>query len=173
MILFPFVKETDFFLHLKNHCMKKLIFGDVTARILALFLVGSVAFLPSAMAGTDSYRLFLDGKLIMSQYVGQPLSLITLPLPEANGKGDLVIYYSHCGATGKDRSITVKDEKGTVLKVWKFEDATRKEDGMHIPVKELLALEKTGRQLSLCYSSQQLPEGRLLTHVGGAAKMAA
>ena len=142
--------------------MKKLIF---------------VAFLSSAFsafAGTDSYRIFLNGKLVMTQYVGQPLSLANLPISEANSKDELVVYYNHCGATGKDRSITIKDETGTVLKVWKFEDAAGgKDDGMHIPVKDLLALEKAGRQLSLCYTAQQLPQGRMLTHVGRAAKMAA
>ena len=153
--------------------MKKLISGNTTARVMA-FLFGIVAFLPSALAGGDSYRLFLNGKLVMTQYVTQPLSLANLPLSEANSKDELVVYYSHCGQTGKDRSITIKDESGAVLKVWKFDDATgKKDDGMHIPVKDLLALEKTGRQLSLCYSSQQLPQGRMLTHVSRTAKMAA
>src|ERR1700743_3169651 len=116
--------------------MKKSMM-NTRAKVVALLIVGVTVFLP-AFAGGDSYRIFLNGKMVMTQYVTQPLSLSSLPLSEANSKDELVVYYSHCGAIGKERSITIKDEKGTVLKEWKFADADNQKDvGMHIPVKDI------------------------------------
>lgn len=139
---------------------------------------GLTMLMQPAFAGTDSYRIYLNNKLILQQYVGRPLDLESLPLSEANSNDKLVIYYSHCGATGKNRSISVKDEKGTILKEWKFADAAVKnemnipagDDGMSIPVKEILALQAKDHGLSLYYSAQQLPAGRLLTRVGKTSK---
>lgn len=124
-------------------------------------------------AGGDVYRIFLNGKQVLEQYVyaPKPLDLTALPLSEANGNDKLVVYYSHCGAVGKSRVITIKDDQGTVLKEWRFPDAaSSKTDGMEIPVREILALQAKGKNLSLFYSSQQLPAGRMLTRVGKSAK---
>ena len=129
--------------------------------------------------GADSYRIYLNNKLILQQYVTRSLDLKSLPLSEANANDKLVIYYNHCGATGRSRSIAVKDENGVVLKEWKFQDAPVKEggmnipagdDGMTIPVKEILALQAKNHELSLYYSSQQLPAGHLLTRVDKVSK---
>lgn len=129
--------------------------------------------------GADSYRIYLNNKLILQQYVSRSLDLRNLPLSEANANDKLVIYYNHCGATGRSRSIAVKDENGVVLKEWKFQDAPVKEggmnipagdDGMTIPVKEILALQAKNQGLSLFYSSQQLPAGHMLTRIDKGTK---
>jgi hypothetical protein len=119
----------------------------------------------TAKAGGESFEIYLNNKLIVRQAVTESLTLQSLQLDKANKDDQLVIYYNHCGATGKDRSIAIKDEKGNIIKEWKFADATGSNKGMTIPVKELLQLEKnyshTG--LNIVYSSQQLPKGRALS----------
>ncbi|HEY4285876.1 MAG TPA: hypothetical protein VGN00_02145 [Puia sp.] len=146
---------------------------------LFMVLVGMTALMQPVLAGTDSYRIYLNNKLILQQYVTRTLDLKNLPLSEANANDKLVIYYNHCGATGRNRSIVVKDENGVVLKEWKFADAPVKDggmnipagdDGMTIPVKEILALQEKSHGLSLYYSSQQLPAGHLLTRVDKVSK---
>ena len=124
--------------------------------------------------GVDSYRIYLNSKLILQQYVGQPLKLESLELGAANANDRLVVYYNHCGATGRSRSISVKDENGNVLKEWKFRDAAVKnsenvpaeDDAMVIPVKEILELKAKHPGLTLSYFAQQLPAGRMLTRIG-------
>ena len=128
----------------------------------------------SGVRGADSYRIYLNGKLLLQQYVGQPLKLENLALSPANANDNLVVYYNHCGATGRSRSITVKDENGNVLKEWKFRDAAVKndmnipaeDDGMTIPVKEILELQAKHSGMTLNYSARQLPAGRMLTKIG-------
>jgi len=128
----------------------------------------------SGVRGTDSYRIYLNGKLLLQQYVGQPLKLESLALGPANGNDNLVVYYNHCGATGRSRSITVRDDNGNVLKEWKFRDAAVKndmnvpaeDDGMTIPVKEILELQAKHSGMTLNYSARQLPAGRMLTKIG-------
>ncbi|MBS1661232.1 MAG: hypothetical protein JST68_09295 [Bacteroidetes bacterium] len=141
---------------------------------LIMSILGLIVLAKPLMAGGDVYRIFLNGKQVLEQYVyaAKPLDLAGLPLSEANSNDKLVAYYSHCGTIGKDRTITIRDEHGTVLKEWKFADAAAgaKDNGMEIPVKEILALQARGRGLSMYYSSQQLPAGRLLTKVGKAAR---
>ena len=146
---------------------------------LVMALVSLAVLMQPVIAGTDSYRIYLNNKLVLQQYVTRSLDLKNLPLSEANANDKLVIYYNHCGATGRSRTIAVKDEDGVVLKEWKFADAPVKDggmnipagdDGMTIPVKEILALQAKNHGLSLFYSSQQLPAGHLLTRVDKVSK---
>ena len=124
-------------------------------------------FTASATAGLDSYSIYLNNKLVLKQSVKEPLNLQGLQLDMANAKDDLVIYYSECQAPnkiGKGRSIAVKDDQGNTIKEWKFADVSGTDNGMKIPVKELLELKKrsTGN-FTLVYAASQLPKGQKLT----------
>lgn len=130
-----------------------------------MLLVAS--FFTALAGGVDSYEIYLNNKLLLRQLVTQPLSLKSLPLDKANPNDQLVIYYSHCGTIGKGRKIAIKNEAGRVVKEWTFANASGTKTGMTIPVKEMLQLQKqyAKNQLSLYYSSEQLPEGRMLAGV--------
>lgn len=135
----------------------------MTALIFAVLGLSTV----TAKAGLDSYEIYLNNKLILKQYVNQPLSLKNLPLSKAGADDKLTIYYSQCnaeGKSGKGRRIAVKDKKGNIVKEWKFADAKTGDTGMVIPVKELLALEKNGggSQLDLYYIAEGRPDGQML-----------
>jgi len=143
--------------------MKSLLIKKAVLRPVILVALSIITLTSVAKAGVDSYTIYLNSKLVMKQYVTQPLSLASLPLDNAGSADMLVVYYNHCGAVGKGRSISVKDENGAVLKEWKFADAAGKDNGMAIPVKELLQLEKQHAHMNIYYASQQLPGGRLLT----------
>ena len=54
-----------------------------------------------------------------------------------------------CGQTGKGRSIAIKDDKGKIVKEWKFANATGSNESMVIPAKELLQLAKTNSKTHL------------------------
>lgn len=138
--------------------------------VWVLLLTTMMACLQSftTKAGVDSFEIYLNNKLILRQAVNKPFTLQSLQLDKANKDDQLVIYYSHCGAIGTDRSIVIKDDKGNTIKEWKFADASGSDNkGMTIPVKELLQLEKNYSQtnLNIVYFSQQLPKGRALSAV--------
>ena len=130
-------------------------------------LIASVSIFGARPGGVDSYEIYLNNKLLTRQFANQPLSLKSLQLNQANLNDQLVIYYSHCGTAGKGRKIIIKDEKGNTIKEWKFANASGSNTGMTIAVKDLLQLEKkhASDALSLFYTSEQLPQGRMLTGV--------
>lgn len=122
----------------------------------------------TAKAGGEVFEIYLNNKLVLSQAVYKPFTLHSLQLDKANKDDQLVIYYHHCGSTGKDRTIAIKDDKGNTIKEWKFADASGSNNkGMTIPVKELLQLEKkySHANLNLVYYSHQLPRGRALSAI--------
>jgi hypothetical protein len=134
----------------------------------AITILGITLSMLSARAGgVDRYEIYLNNNLLLKQSVNQPLSLQSLQLNKSNQKDELVIYYYHCGQVGKGRKIAIKDEKGNIVKEWKFANTTGSNTGMTIPVKELLDLEKknVNNQLSIFYTSEQLLQGRMLTGV--------
>ena len=112
----------------------------------------------TAKAGLDSYEIYLNDKLLVKQYVNQPLSLDNLGLNSSNINDRLVIHYAQCNAPnklGKGRSILIKDAKGNTVKKWNFADAKDGNTAMVIPVKELLQLEKNSlSKLSLFYTAE-------------------
>lgn len=148
--------------------MSRSIFKSVAVKCSALFgmfllVVGNIN-----AGGGDSYTIYLNDKLILKQYVGQTKSgIIPLVLENAKASDNMVVFYSHCGTTGKGRSIAIKNESNKTLKEWKFEDASAS-GGMTIPVKEILDLEKSNAKNTLTmyyYSSQLLPGGRMLASI--------
>ena len=147
--------------------MLHLQFKQTLAKAVALAAICLTTFAFTSKPGGDVYQIYLNDKLILRQAVYEPLTMQSLHLTQANINDQLVIYYSHCGTVGKGRSIAIKTDKGTVLKEWKFADTNGSINGMVIPVKELLQLEKIadGSSLKIYYASQQLPAGKMLTSI--------
>ena len=137
--------------------------------LLAFFSIVFFCTAGTAKAGLDSYEIYLNEKLILKQYVNEPLKLASLQLSQANINDRIVINYSQCNMPdklGKGRSVSVKDATGKTVKVWKFANASGKRVGMEIPVKELLALNSqvAGKDLTFFYAAEGLPQGQMLAH---------
>ena len=129
--------------------------------LLILFCATLFSF--SSKKGGDSFEVWLNGKRVLQQYVHVAKGIQTLQFAQASGNDKLDIYYSHCGQTGKNRYITIKDENNRPLKVWKFADATGGNVAMSFKLKDILSLKKNKTdKLNLFYSSSELPDGRLL-----------
>jgi hypothetical protein len=141
-----------------------------------LFLfIALTAFMSSAKAGLDYYRIFLGKKLIYERYVNKPLDLQSLPFSAADANEMLTVYYFQCNApnkTGSNRSITLKDDNGNTIKQWSFADAQGTNTAMTIPVKELLQLQKENknRALSLYYGAEGRNGGEKLAAIQPALK---
>ena len=129
---------------------------------LALFVFLTTAAF-TGKTGGDMYEVYLNNKLIFKQYMTQPLKPENLQLTKANMNDRLIIKYSHCGQTGKGRSITLKDANGNSIRTWKFADAKDADAGMVIPVKEILQQSKSVSGFTLTYTSREIPKGQMLT----------
>lgn len=135
--------------------------------VRALLLLGCVAlFSFSSKWGGDVFEIWLNGKMVLQQFVHVSKGVQTLELNQASENDRLDVYYKHCGQVGKNRYITIQDEKGHALKVWKFADATGNHSAMSFKLKDILSLKKNrNSKLSLFYSSDELPAGRLLATI--------
>ncbi|HEX5026999.1 MAG TPA: hypothetical protein VFV68_17080 [Agriterribacter sp.] len=144
----------------------KPIIKQSLVTMFALLTLCFTVFSFTTKSGLDSYEIYLNNKLIMKQYVNQPLNLRVLQLNQARDNDELRINYKHCTmeGAGTDRTIVLKDEEGNTLKKWTFTNASGADLSMVIPVKELLQLEKNNAQhdLSLYYTARELPKGETL-----------
>ncbi len=138
------------------------------AKSIGLALLCLTLFSSACLAGRDSYEIYLNGRQVVKQYVGESSpALLNIQLSKGNIDDKLIIRYTHCTIKGaaKGRMITVKDEHGKVLKQWDFANPAGSDISMVIPVKDLLEIKKNhpDARLNLYYaSSQELPEGLML-----------
>jgi hypothetical protein len=133
-----------------------------------LILVCTTLFSFSSKKGGDSFEIMLNGKRVLQQFVYASKGVQTIQLTQTSDSDKLDIYYSHCGQVGKNRSITIKNEKDQPIKVWQFPDATDKNGVMSFKLKDVLSLRKNKTdKLNLFYSSSELPAGRILATIAG------
>ncbi len=146
--------------------MKPVTFKQALVRLCTLAALGFIAGGFTTPAGLDSYEIYLNNKLIVQQFVNQPLSLRKLQLSTANDNDELRIHYKHCTlkGAGTGRNIILKDQRGHVVKKWEFPDVGGPDTGMVLPVKALRQLEKrhAGDDLSLHYTAHEHPQGEML-----------
>lgn len=141
---------------------KKLALTSVLFTGLCMIL-----FSFSGKKGGDSFQIYVDGKLIVEQFVHASKGVQNLQLSQISSKEKIEVYYSHCGKVGKSRAISIKSADNKTLKEWKFAD-TEKKTFMTCQIKEILALQKSkSSKLNLYYSSKELPDGRLLAVING------
>lgn len=127
-----------------------------------LFAVSLASF--SAKPGGEGFEIFLDQQLVIQQFGN--MTAPALPLGDRTTGSKLFIKYHHCGKTGKDRVITIKDENNKVRKVYHFPDSPSSASVMALELKEIKQL-KTAMtaSLQLYYASSELPAGRQLARI--------
>jgi hypothetical protein len=95
-----------------------------------LILICATLFSFSSKRGGDSFEIVLNGKRVLQQFVYASKGVQTIQLTQTSDNDKLDIFYNHCGQVGKNRSITIKNEKDQPIKVWKFADAADKNEAM-------------------------------------------
>jgi hypothetical protein len=146
---------------MKSH--SKIIFAK---SLLIMVCASLFSFAPRR--GGDSFEIVLNGKRVLQQFVYASKGVQTIQLTATSDNDKLDIYYNHCGQVGKNRYITVKNEKDQPIKVWKVADAVEKNGAMSFKLKDILSLRKNKTdKLNLFYSSSELPAGRTLATIAG------
>lgn len=142
--------------------MKNFGNGRVVLLLLAITLVAPL--MAFTLRGGDSVEIYLGKTLAIQQFLHKDKTLKTVDLSTASATEELKVSFNHCGQTGKNRTLSLKDNK-QVLKEWKFADI--KSGGsvqMNIAVKDITAIQKNlkGKQLSLFYTSDLMKDGKVL-----------
>jgi hypothetical protein len=133
----------------------------------SLMMCLSVFFLSfTSPAGGEGFEIYLNNKLVLQQF-GKDLNTVkTVSIDQSLSNVELAVKYYHCGQTGKNRMLTIKDGENKLLKQWKFGDNAKDNPSMCCGVKEILSLNTgTAKKLNLYYSSTELPNGRLLATI--------
>ena len=144
--------------------MLQIIKNARTMRVIALCIVCATLFSFTKPFGGEGFEIYLNNKLVLQHY-GTPTKIVkNLQLDESSYNDQLTIKYHHCGRVGKNRTITLKDEKNNVLKQWSFANANDATNAMTCKVKDIIDLQKKNGSttINLFYSSSELPDGRLL-----------
>jgi hypothetical protein len=145
---------------LKTYIMKSIISKSMMLVAMAATLLSFTNF------GGEGFEIFLNNKVVIQQF-GKTLNTVQrLKLNQYSANDQLTVKYHHCGQVGKNRTITIKNGQNKTLKEWHFADATSPVTAMTCNVKDILDL-TTGNEtvLKLFYSSNELPNGRLLTNI--------
>ncbi len=113
--------------------------------------------------GGESYTIHLNEKLIAEYFVTSKATVPSLSLDRSAANDQLSIYYNECGKIGKERRLTIKDEKDNVLKEWRFSNTNGEHTPMTCKGNDILNLKQKGsNKLKLVYSSRAVLKGRLL-----------
>ena len=117
--------------------------------------------------GGEGFEVYLNNKLVVQQYGDKMNQVSSLGLERLSAGDKLVIKYWHCGRSGRNRVVLVRDASEKTVKTFRYPDTTPV-TGMEVPLADIVS-RKDSKPLRLFYSSDQLPKGRVLLELKTAA----
>ena len=130
---------------------------------LAVLLLCTASFSFTGERGGDVFEIYLNGKQVHQQYVHVDKSVKTLQLVSINESDKIEVFYSHCGTMGKNRVLTIRNEKNELIKEIKFTDEKGKRSLMGFYRKDIPGNKNS--KMNLYYSSKELPAAKLLATI--------
>jgi len=127
--------------------------------LMMLFL--AAALFAFSEVGGDSYTIYLGDKLMMEEHVMANRPVRNIAITGENAEDVLRVYYSHCGKTGVERSVSVKDRDKKILKTWSFSDDAE----MEVPLGDLVGAAGNANMLQLVYTSREIRDGKVLAGI--------
>lgn len=145
--------------------MRRINIKSGALKLLGLVIFSTVFSSFSGKMGGDSFKIFIDKKVVVQDYVSHSSSIKSFQIDASKSNSQVDVYYSHCGKTGTSRKLIIKDAENNVLKQWNYPDADA--TSVSCKVKDLLSLGKVNDagKLNLYYASKEMPKGRLLAAV--------
>ena len=136
--------------------MKKYVF------LLAALFFSFSLFSFTDKKGGDVFEVYLNGKQVHQQFVHADKSAKNIHLTSFRDNDKIEIFYSHCGQTGKNRTLTIRNEKNEVVKVFRFADDGNR-SRMAFSRKDIGKLRLS--TMNLYYSSIELPTAKMLASI--------
>ena len=144
--------------------------NSITGRFIAIIATTALLSSFSTKPGGEGFEIYLNGKIWVQQYGSDMKSAKTLSLENTSADDQLTIKYHHCGKTGLNRVITIRDEKDNVLKAFRFENVSQPLAAMTIRLGDITGLNRNKGTLRLFYTSTELPKGRMLVSMKPVSK---
>lgn len=135
--------------------------------VLFLFLVTGLWAMVSSFTsrpGGEGFEIYADGQLLLQRFGSDVANAQPLALTK-HSNGNLYIKYFHCGKTGTNRVITLKDQHQNVLRAFPYADSKAEQGVMRLDIAAIRALVKGNEPVQLFYSSAELKNGRMLTTI--------
>ena len=145
--------------------MRTTLSKVLVIRSLMLVVLSATLFSFSRPTGAESYKVFLNDKLLFEQYVTKDAAIPPVSLGTSNDTDMLNVIYNHCGRVGSKRTLSLMSESSE-LKKWSFPDVENLSSStMTCSIKDIKAFQQPGRTLHLVYASQELTEGVTLATI--------
>lgn len=136
----------------------------MAVKVVVLAVLFATASSFTGTWGGDTYRVYVNNKLVLEQFVYDQKSVPAISLDQRSPNDEVRVYYSHCGKVGHARNLVIKDKSDKVLKQWKFADVAANDAPMSCKASDIVNLQKGGR-LGLYYSAKELPDGKMLAGI--------
>jgi len=136
--------------------MKTIITRASAIRLLMLIALGTTLSSFYRPVGMDSYKVYLNDKMLFKQYLSKDAPMQSISLNENSNSDKLTIYYDHCGRIGTARTLSLTDGE-QVLKKWDYQDTQSVDaSGMSCKVSDIKSHQKAGKSLKLIYAATEL-----------------
>lgn len=137
-----------------------------TIKLLSALALAATLLSFTIPLGGEHYSISINGTSVIEYFVYQKKPIDWLTLDTGKG-GTISVLYNNCGHASKGRQLAVVNADNQVLKAWKFENVSSlAQSTMTIEMNEVTALvAKDNTQVSLRYTSDDLPQGRFLAHL--------
>jgi hypothetical protein len=156
-------KRASFIDNAKNFFMQPNNRKFMAIKVLALAVLFATTSSFSGTWGGDSYRVYVNNKLVLEQFVHGQKTIPAIALDQRSPNDEVRVFYSHCGKVGHARNLAIRDKSDKVLKQWKFADITSASDApMSCKASEIVNLQKDGGKLGLHYSAKEMPDWKML-----------
>jgi hypothetical protein len=130
---------------------------------LAIIMIALASF--TVKPGGEGFEIYLNGKMWVQQYGSSMNGSKILSLDNTTPNDQMTLKYHHCGKTGLNRVVTIRDEEDKVLKEFRFQNDSKPLAAMTIRIGDITTLKKPGGLLRLYYTSSELPKGRMLVSI--------
>lgn len=154
------------FIHHKIRTMKKYLSPFKLALLLPVAALTFILSSFSSNPGGEGFEVFQNNKLVFQQFGGDMKNVKSLQLNAASSKDEITIKYYHCGRSGKNRHLIIRNGDKKELKNWQFANAStsQRDPGMSFRVGDVLSLQGKSKKsaLDVYYTSSEIPAGRLI-----------
>lgn len=135
-------------------------------KLLSTLALAATLFSFSAPFGGEHFSISVNGTQVIEYFAYQKKPIDWLTLDKTKG-GTISVLYNHCGHASKGRQLSLVDADNRVLKSWTFSDVSSlAQSTMRLEMNDVVSLvAKTDTQVSLFYTSDDLPKGRFLAHL--------
>lgn len=132
------------------------------------FLLALVPFCFALMSfykkrGGDVFEIYLNGKQVHQQFVHTDNGAKNIQLMSLSDNDKIEVFYSHCGYAGKNRVLTIRNEKNEMVKEFRFADQNDSRSKMAFFRKDIGKIKLS--KMNLYYTSKELPAGKHLAAI--------